>query len=351
MTAKPFRIGKRWIGPGKPVFIIAEAGVNHNGDVRIAKDLIAAAAHAGADAVKFQTFKTASIASKIAGLAKYHKNQYKKATRMREMLERLELSEEDHRVLWAYAKSLGILPLSSPYDLASVDLLIRVGAYAIKIPSGEITNVNLLRYIARKNRPVILSTGMATIEEIITAVEALRRGGSGKIAILHCVSSYHTPCENANLLAIRTLTKKFDYPVGYSDHTMGVEMAVAAVALGACVIEKHMTLDRSMPGPDQKVSLTPGEFKTMVDMVRNVYKGLGTGRKGPSLVEREAMRLARKSLVAARDLKKGTVLRREDIETKRPGTGISPKHMDELVGAVMMKNIKADTLFSWSHIT
>ena len=257
------------MGPGKPVFIIAEAGVNHNGSMRLAKRLVDAAADAGADAVKFQTFRSAELASAHAGLAAYQK---KTGTRkkMKDFLERYELSEADHARLWKYAQTRGIIPLSSPFDISSVDLLARMGAAAYKVPSPEITNVLLLERMAEKKKPVILSTGGSTLDEIGRAVKILKRGAGHRIALLHCVSAYPAPYEDANVRAVRTLAAKFNLPAGFSDHTLGVEMPVAAVALGACVIEKHVTLDRSMPGPDHKASIEPDELARMVSMIRNV---------------------------------------------------------------------------------
>jgi N-acetylneuraminate synthase len=348
IQTKSFLVGDRPVGPGEPVFIIAEAGVNHNGDVNLAKKLVNVAEEAGADAVKFQTFRAHEVASQIAGLAKYQRRPGTGQIKMVDMLKKLELSDDAHHVLWNHAKKRGILPLSSPYSVSSAELLARLNMAAYKIPSGEITNVELLRFIAKQGRPVILSTGMAVIDEIETAVRILKAGVGSKIALLHCVSSYHTPYENANIRAIETLKNRFNLPVGYSDHTMGVEVAVAAVALGACVIEKHITLDRGLPGPDHKVSLMPDEFKQMIRMIRNVSVSMGSGEKKPQPVEKEALLLARRSLTAARNLKADDIIGPDDIVLKRPGTGISAGLLDEFVGRKLLRDVREDEQFKYA---
>jgi N,N'-diacetyllegionaminate synthase len=345
ISVKSFLVGNRIIGPGEPVFIIAEAGVNHNGDLNLAKKLVNVAVEAGADAVKFQTFRAEEVATKIAKLAKYQRKSGEGQMKMVDMLRKLELSEDAHHVIWNHAKKRGILPLSSPYSVGSAELLASLDMAAYKIPSGEITNVELLRFIAKQGKPALLSTGMSTMEEIETAVRILKAGVGSKISILHCVSSYHTPFENANILAIKTLGDRFNFPIGYSDHTMGVEVSVAAAALGACVIEKHITLDRKLPGPDQKVSLMPDEFTRMVRMIRNVSVSLGNGVKKPQPVEKEAMLLARRSLTAARNLRAGSTVGAGDIALKRPGTGISAALLDEFMGRKLTRNVKADEQF------
>jgi len=348
IQTKAFFIEDRLIGPEEPVFIIAEAGVNHNGDITLAKKLVNVAAEAGADAVKFQTFRAEEVATRIAGLARYQRKPGAGQMKMVDMLKKLELSSDAHHIIWNHAKKHGILPLSSPYSIWSAELLARLNMAAYKIPSGEITNVELLRFIAKQGKPVILSTGMATVDEIESAVRILKAGVGSKLAILHCVSSYHTPYVNANIRAIETLKNRFNLPVGYSDHTMGVEVSVAAVALGACVIEKHITLDRKLPGPDQKVSLMPDEFTRMVGMIRNVSASMGSGVKKPQPVEKEALLLARRSLTAARDIKAGATVRAGDIVLKRPGTGISAGLLDEFVGRKLIRDVRADEQFKFS---
>ncbi|MDP2813945.1 MAG: N-acetylneuraminate synthase, partial [Erysipelotrichaceae bacterium] len=337
-------------GKDRPCYIIAEAGVNHNGELGLAKKLVKAAAKAGADAVKFQTFLTDSIATKTAQKAAYQKRTSDATETQYEMLKRLELSREAFVVLSKYAGKCGIEFLSSPFDRKSAELLESMGVRAYKIPSGELTNIPLLEQIASYNKPVIISTGMADMEEIREGIDAIHRGGTKKIVLLHCVTSYPAPLESANLLMIPTLEKEFDLPVGFSDHTEGVIASVLARALGACVIEKHFTLDRGLPGPDQKASLEPAELTNLIRQVRLAESALGDGVKHIGKTEAAIRKIARKSLVAATVIPKGTQVTRDMIDTKRPGTGIETKHLASVIGKRAGKTIKKDTVLQWEML-
>lgn len=330
------------------VFIIAEAGVNHNGDLNIAKRLVDAAVEAGADAVKFQMFKAEKLAATGAELAKYQKqnisfqlgDEEEKAAfnSQRDMLRKLELSEDEHILLQKYCEEKGIAFLSSPFDVDSMRFLISIGMDIIKIPSGEITNYPYLREAAKSNRRVILSTGMCTMDEVKAAVEVLNKYSkkdlceSGDLVLLHCNTQYPTPYTDVNLRAMKTLAEEFKCRVGYSDHTLGVEIPVAAVAMGATVIEKHFTLDKNMEGPDHKASLEPDELKTMVTSIRHIEEALGDGIKKVTESERGNISVARKSIIAATEIKTGDIFTEDNLTTKRPGNGISPMRWDEIIG-------------------
>lgn len=342
----PLNVRGRLIGPGHPVFIIAEAGVNHNGDMRMAKELIDAAAQAGADSVKFQTFKAEESVTAQTPLAPYQKRNDPGAESFLKMLKRLELPPESFQSLSDHAKKAGILCFSKPAWLGAVDELEAAGAPLYKIGSGDVTFFSLLKRVAGKGKPVILSTGMATIPEIEEALSTLREAGAMEIAILHCVTSYPVDFQYANLKAIETLKRHFDCPVGYSDHTTGTEAAVAAVALGACIVEKHFTLDRTLPGPDHKASLEPAELASLVRQIRNVEKALGHGRKELAECERENITVVRKSLIASRDIKRGEVLSDGDLGFKRPGTGLSEKRRPFFVGKRAARDIAKNTLLA-----
>lgn len=331
-------------------FIIAEAGVNHNGDIELAKKLIDVAVEAHADAVKFQTFKAEKTIAAETPRATYQmQNMPEENENQLEMVKRLELKFEDFRILKEYCNSKGIMFLSTPFDFESVDILEPL-VPLYKIASGEIINIPLLKHIASKGKPIILSTGMATLGEIEEAIEAIDEiNPSISKILLHCTTNYPTPFEEVNLRAMLTLKEAFKLPVGYSDHTLGIEVPVAAVALGAKVIEKHFTLDRNLPGPDHKASLEPDELKAMVIAIRNVEKALGDGIKRPNRSELEIMKVARKCLVAGRDIEKGEILKEKDIEIKRAGEGIQPKFKDIIVDMKINKSIKRDEPFSWSH--
>jgi len=299
------KIGDELIGEEEPCFIIAEAGVNHNGSVELAKKLIDAAKDAGADAVKFQTFKAESVVVKDAQKAEYQKETTGEGSQY-VMIKKLELAEEDFRELADYAEKKDIMFLSSPFDKDSVDLLHELDVPAFKVGSGEITNLPLLRYIAKKGKPIILSTGMSTLGEIEEALDVIRSEGVEDIILLHCVSNYPARIEDVNLRAMGTLKQAFKLPVGFSDHTLGITAPIAAVALGACVIEKHFTLDRNLPGPDHRASLEPDELKEMVKAIREVEKALGNGIKKPTKEEEKIKKVAGRSIVAKVDISKGT---------------------------------------------
>lgn len=326
------------------VFIIAEAGVNHNGSPNIAKRLIDAAVKAGVDAVKFQSFKAGSVATVNSAKAKYQRLASPKRESQRRMLERLELSESEQKELAGYCQKKAITFLSSAFDMDSIDLLNRLGLKLFKIPSGEITNLPYLRKIGSLGKRIILSTGMSNLAEIRRALEVLINSGTAKknITVLHCNTEYPTAMDGANLKAMLTIKDKFKVNIGYSDHTQGIEAAIAAVALGANVIEKHFTLARDMAGPDHKASLLPRELKAMTEAIRNIEMALGSGIKKPSGPERSNLSAVRRSIVARRYIAKGEFLTENNITTKRPGTGISPMRWDEVVGTVAKKSFKAD---------
>lgn len=336
---------------GRRCFTIAEAGVNHNGDLRRALRLVDAAAAAGADAVKFQTFAADRLAVASAPKAAYQKKRTPAGQSQLEMLRRLELSESDHRALIARCRKRGILFLSTPFDEQSADMLDRLGVAAFKLPSGELTNLPFLRHVARKGKPMIVSTGMAGLAEVRDAVGAVRRAGVPELVLLHCVSNYPAAPETINLRAMAAMAKAFGVPVGYSDHTLGLEISFAAAALGAAVIEKHFTLDRRLPGPDHACSLEPDELKAWVRGIRAVESSLGHGRKEPAPGEADTARAARKSLVAARAIPAGARLTADMVAAKRPGTGISPAQLGRVLGRRARRSIPADALLSWSRLS
>ena len=328
------------------VFIIAEAGVNHNGDVGTAMHMIDVAKKAGADAVKFQTFKAEQVISRFAGKAAYQKRTSNPNESQLEMIRRYELSEADHKSLIKHCRKRGIVFLSAPFDIGSIDLLRRLGLKVFKIPSGEITNLPYLKKIGSMGKRIILSTGMSDMPEVKNAVRVLERSGTSKkkITVLHCNTEYPTPYRDVNLLAMLTLRDKLKVRVGYSDHTPGIEVAIAAVALGACVIEKHFTLDRNMPGPDHKASLEPVELKAMVEAVRNIEQAMGSGEKKPSSSELKNLCVVRKSIVARKSIAKGDSFTSENIAVKRPGIGLSPMMWNDVIGSQAKKNFKEDDL-------
>jgi N,N'-diacetyllegionaminate synthase len=328
------------------VFIIAEAGVNHNGDINIAKKLIDAASEAGADAVKFQTFKAKNIVSKNAKKAQYQKETTDKKESQFEMIKKLELDVDAHKELMAYCKEKNIMFLSTPFDHDSIELLSELGLEIFKIPSGEITNLPYLRHIGSLNKKIILSTGMSTISEIDSALDILINAGTKKqnITVLHTNTQYPTPMEDVNLKAMLTIRDRFDVACGYSDHTLGIEVDIAAAALGARVIEKHFTLDKNMQGPDHKASLEPNELKAMIKAIRNIESALGDGVKKPSKSETPNIKVARKSIVANRDIKNGEIFSEDNLAIKRPANGISPMKWDEIIGTKATKDYKEDEL-------
>lgn len=326
------------------VYIIAEAGDNHNGDFNTALKLVDVAKRAGADCVKFQTFVTEEIISKYAEMAEYQKKNTGKEESQFEMVKRLELSFDEFRKIKEYCDRVGIQFLSTPFDLKSVDFLNELGVPFFKIPSGEITNYPYLIKIAHTGKPVVMSTGMCEPDEMLAAINVLEKNGSGEITLLHCNTEYPTPLKDVNLYAMRTMKKMFGKKVGYSDHTKGIEVPVAAVALGACVIEKHFTLDKNMPGPDHKASLEPDELGRMVKNIRNIEIALGDGVKRVSESERKNIAIARKSIVARRNIQEGEILTEENLAVKRPGTGINPMQWMEVLGTRAVRDFKEDEL-------
>jgi N,N'-diacetyllegionaminate synthase len=328
------------------VFIIAEAGVNHNGSTELAKKLIDAASVAGADAVKFQTFKAEKLVSKNAQKAEYQKQTTDKAESQFDMIKKLELDEATHHELMAYCKTKNIIFLSTPFDHDSIELLDTLGLEIFKIPSGEITNLPYLRHIGKLGKRVILSTGMTDIGEIEDALDILIDAGTKKenITVLHANTMYPTPMEDVNLKAMVTIGKTFDIAYGYSDHTLGIEVDIAAVAMGASCIEKHFTLDCAMEGPDHKASLEPDELKAMVKAIRNIEIALGSSVKKPSKSEIPNMQVARKSIVANKSIKKGELFTQDNLAVKRPGNGISPMRWDEVIGTFATKDYQKDEL-------
>jgi len=326
--------------------IIAEAGVNHNGDLALAKKLVASAAAAGADIVKFQSFITEKSISIHAPKAQYQRAATGAEESQFEMVRKLELSRTDHVALIEECSRHGIRFLSTAFDVESFDLLIELGIDLVKIPSGEITNLPFLRHVASTGRPVILSTGMATLGEVEAALEVIVQAGTPRelVTILHCSTEYPTPMADVNLRAMCGMKCAFGLEVGYSDHTVGIEVPIAAVALGATVIEKHFTTDRGLPGPDHQASLEPQEMKAMVDAIRNIEQALGDGIKRPNPSEIKNKPIARKSLVASRAIRVGECFSADNIIAKRPGTGISPMRWDEVIGREAIRNFSADEL-------
>jgi N,N'-diacetyllegionaminate synthase len=330
----------------KNIFIIAEAGVNHNGQIGLAYKLIDMAVKAGVDAVKFQTFKAEEVVSKYAPKAVYQKETTDKDESQLEMAKKLELDYEAHIKLKRYCEDRKVIFISSPFDLGSINVLNKLGLNIFKIPSGEITNLVYLRKIGLLNKKVIMSTGMANLKEIEKALNVLIVSGTYKenITILHCNTEYPTPFDDVNLKAMLTIRDELGVKVGYSDHTLGIEVPVAAVALGAEVIEKHFTLDKNMEGPDHRASLEPDELKAMVHSIRNIEKAIGNGIKKPSPSELKNKPIVRKSIVAAKDISKGETFSEENLAVKRPGDGISPMLWDDIIGQKAERNYKADEL-------
>ncbi len=325
------------------VMIIAEAGVNHNGKVSIAKRLINEAKKAGADVVKFQTFDSAKLASKSAVMAEYQKTNLGIEESQETMLSRLMLRKEDYVELADYCSRVGIKFLSTPFDIDSVRFLNELQDIW-KIPSGEITNYPYLVEIAKTGKDVILSTGMSTMDEVDAALSVLRYNGTKSVVLLHCTTNYPTPMSDVNLRAMLTMRDHCGCDVGYSDHTRGIEVPIAAVAMGASVIEKHFTVDRTMEGPDHRASLEPYELAEMIKAIRNIESAMGNGEKSPSESEIKNKEVVRKSIVAARDIKIGEIFTEDNIETKRPGTGISPMRWEEVLGSKAIRDFHKDEL-------
>lgn len=324
--------------------IIAEAGVNHNGSLTLAKQMVMAAKSAGADYIKFQTFCPEKLVSRFAEKAEYQKQTTDNEENQLEMLEKLALSKADFWELKDYCVKQGIGFLSTPFDLESIDFLEKLNMDFWKLPSGEITNLPYLIKIGRTKKPVVMSTGMCELEEIAQALVCLKEEGTRKITLLHCNTEYPTPMKDVNLRAMLTLRNEFNLPVGYSDHTKGIEIPIAAAAMGACVLEKHFTLDRNMEGPDHSVSLEPKELQTMVEAVRNAEQAMGNGKKEPSESEKKNIMAVRKSIVAKCRIKQGEIFSEQNLTTKRPGNGISPMKWFEVIGQRAERDFKEDEL-------
>lgn len=334
----------------KHVMIIAEAGVNHNGDFETALKLVDAAVEAGVDYVKFQTFKSDKLTAKSAPKANYQKETTDSSESQQDMLKKLELTQDMFMRLKDYCSEKAIGFMSTPFELDSLEFLLNLGVDSIKLSSGDITNYPLLRAIGLSGKPVIISTGMCDIAEVEEAVAVLKDNGAEDIAILHCNTQYPTPFADVNLKAMDTLRERFGGIIGYSDHTEGIEAPIAAVAMGAEVIEKHFTLDKNMPGPDHKASLNPEELKRMVRAIRNIEMAIGTGIKQPSPSEKENIAIARKSIVAACDIKAGEIFSEENLTSKRPGSGISPMMWEALIGRPAKSDYNADDLINVAEL-
>jgi N,N'-diacetyllegionaminate synthase len=330
----------------KSTIIIAEAGVNHNGSIELAKKLIDLASEAGADFVKFQTFKAETLVTQTTDKAEYQKELTGADETQFEMIKKLELDKEAHEELMDYCEQKDIKFLSTAFDHGSIELLANLDIPLFKIPSGEITNLPYLRHIGKMEKPIIMSTGMSTLDEVRNALNVLIESGAKKekITILHCNTEYPTPMKDVNLKAMLTIKDELGVNIGYSDHTLGIEVSIAAVVMGAAVIEKHFTLDRNMPGPDHRASLEPHELKEMVNAIRNIEKAMGNGIKVPSTSEIKNMPTARKSIIAKNPIKKGEKFSENNLTVKRPGTGISPMEWDDIVGKPSNCNYEMDDL-------
>lgn len=343
------KIANKWIGNEKPCFVIAEAGVNHNGKFRLAKKMIDVAKKACADAVKFQIFSADRVVVKTAEKASYQKITTGEGSQ-HNMLRKLELTKDEFRKLANYARAKNIIFLASAFDKESVDFLDELEVPVFKVPSGEITNSPLLRQMAKKGKPIILSTGMSTLGEIADALEVIKKGGTEEIVLLHCVSNYPSKAEEMNLRAMETLKHTFGLPVGLSDHTEGIAVPIAAAALGGVVIEKHFTLDKKLPGPDHKASLEPDELREMVEAIKKVKNALGDGTKKPTKSEEKIKKVVRRSIVARVNMPKGIVIAEDMLDLKRPGTGLEPKYLKKVVGKRVKKDIKVDELITFEKL-
>lgn len=342
---KFIKIANKKIGPGFPPFIIAEAGVNHNGKLQLALKLVDAAADAKADAVKFQTFRAKNVATRYAEMAAYQKKNLDKTESQLEMIKKLELPEKFYPKIIEHCRKRNIMFLSAPHGgFQSVDLLRSLRVPAFKFGSGDLTNIPLLQYAARLQKPMILATGMATMKEIKEALAAVKKTGNQQIIVLHCTTNYPCPLDEVNLRAMQTMMKELPHPIGYSDHTLGIEVSVMAAALGACVIEKHFTLNRRMKGPDHIASVEPLELKKLVRQVKNTEVILGSPVKKPSPVEIANIKIARKSVVAVKLIKKGEKFTAKNLGVKRPGTGLAPKLLPRILGKIARRTIAPDSL-------
>lgn len=324
-------------------YIIAEIGVNHNGSFDLACQMIDAAAACKADAVKFQTFRAEDLVTETAAKAAYQSANTQNDDSQFSMLKALELTEDEFARLNDYCHEKGIQFLSTPFSLDAVDLLARIGVDAYKVSSGDLTHLGLLTHMARQGKPIILSSGMGTISEVEEAIAAIHAGGGQEISLLHCVSNYPAAPEDCNLAAMDTMAQAFGLPVGWSDHTLGATISWAAVARGARIIEKHITLDQTLPGPDHKASMEPAEFAEFVEGIRRIEAAIGDGRKGPTEAEKQTALVGRRSITTRRALPKGTVITEDDIKIVRPGTGLAPRHLPLVIGCVVSRDVPADT--------
>jgi len=347
---KKLKIGDMSVGPSYPAFVIAEAGVNHNGDARLAKELVQAAKRCGADCVKFQTFKAVRVVTRYAPKAEYQLKATNSKESQIEMLRRLELDESVYQDLMAICKREDILFLSTPYNIEDVDFLDSLGVQAFKIASGQAVEPYFLEYVAQKGKPILLSTGMCTLAEVDRAVRTIRGTGNHRIIILQCTTNYPSAMQDCNLRAMVTMRDAFDVLVGYSDHTEGLTAAIASVALGACVVEKHFTLDKSLPGPDHSSSSDPDEFAALVRQIREVELALGSSVKYPSDIEQKNAVGMRRSIVAKERIPYGQVISEAIVTFKRPATGLKPDLLPELVGRVATCDIEPDQMLSWEMV-
>jgi len=343
------KIGKRSIGKSYPCFVIAEAGVNHNGQIKLAKKLIDAAITAGADAVKFQTFKPEELATKTAGVANYAKRNLGKSIDQLTLLKNVILQYEDFKILKKYCDDKGIIFLSTPHSFDAIDFLDEL-VPAYKFGSGDITNLPSLEYAAGKHKPMILGTGMATLQDVKEAIRVIKTTGNDQIIALHCTTNYPCPLEEVNLRAMITMQQELDCLVGYSDHTSGITVPIMSTAFGAVILEKHLTLDKNLPGPDHKASLEPDEFTQMVIEIRNAEKALGSFEKKPTSSEKNMMSLVRKSIVANQDIKPGTVISHTMLSFKRPGIGLPPAQMENIIGKKAKHPIAKDEIIRFDMV-
>ncbi len=345
MPTKKIKIGDRLIGENQPVFVVAEAGVNYNGRLDLTLKMVDAAKEAGADAIKFQTFRAEQIVVPQTKMAPYQKKNIGKTKSQLEMLKELELKEEFYKPIIKHCKKRNIIFLSTPHGgFESVDFLESLKVPAFKFGSGDLTNLPLLQYAAKFGKPMILGTGMATMEEVKEAIKTIKKTGNNKIVVLHCTTNYPCPPEEVNLRAMQTMMKELNVLVGYSDHTLGIQVPIMAATLGACIIEKHFTLDKNMPGPDHKASVEPGELKEMVKAVRDAEKILGNDIKKPTSKELIMRKTARKSIVANEDIPKGVRITKRMLAIKRPGTGLKPKYFYKILGRKTKQDISKDSL-------
>jgi N-acetylneuraminate synthase len=346
---KTIKIGKKTIGKGHPTFIIAEAGVNHNGKIELAKKLIDAAFDAGADAVKFQTFKSEGVVTEKADIAEYVKKNVGKDIKQIDLIKKFELSYNDFKELKKYCDQRKIIFLSTPHSFDAIDFLDDL-VPAFKFGSGDLTNIPALEHASKKGKPMILGTGMSTLLEVKNALNAIRNMGNNKIISLHCTTNYPCSFEEVNMNAMKTMQEELNCLIGYSDHTMSITVPIMATTLGAVIIEKHFTLDRNLKGPDHKASLEPDELKKMVTEIRNVENALGNPQKKPTDSEKEIMKNVRKSIVAKIDILKGEIIKRELLEVKRPGTGINPDKINKIIGKKAGRNIKKNKILAWKDL-